>query len=249
MSRIILIAAMGSVALLKQCVTTAEAQYDIPQQPQVQLQQLPIIDLKGTIEEVGADLLSIKCEGQAFLLKIAPNYTRVQVSGTADKAYLKPGVLVRFEGEFDKKGQAKAPLEELCVVTPSETNQPGIHADAPLEGEGPRAAKRGGSEIYLVVGTIKLIKDNQLQVVADGKPIKVQLAKEIEVKVEIDDHTLAEAGDEITVRGRTVQPPQGQQPGQVYGEDVTITLAQPLEATSKAPAKKKKTAKPVKRGR
>jgi len=227
----------------------ALAQYGQAPQPTPlqRLLQLPIVDLKGTVEEVKADMIGLKCEGQSFILAIAPNHTRVQCNGTAERAYLRPGVLVRFAGDFDKKMQSKGPIEELYVVTPSESAQPGIHTDEPAEGEQPRAKQRGGDESCVVVGTIKLIKDDQLQVVADGKNIKIQLAKDAEIKVEVDDYSLAMAGDEITVRGRTVQPAQDKQPGHVYGEDVTITLAQPLEASTKAPAKKKKTAKPVKR--
>jgi hypothetical protein len=86
-----------------------------------------------------------------------------------------------------------------------------------------------------------LIKDDQLQVVADGKPIKTQLAEDVAIKVEVDDFTLASAGDEIVVRGRTIQPPQGPQAGQVFGEEVTITLSQPLE--TKTVSKKKKSSK------
>jgi hypothetical protein len=220
-----------------------------------QLLQLPIIDLKGTVEQVGADGLTIKCEGQSFLLAVDPSHTKVVCSGTAERSYLKPGVMVRFEGEFDRRMQLKGgPLEEIFVVTPSETSQPGIHTDTGGGEEGDeyekRPKQRSGNENCVVIGTIKLLKDELLQVVADGKPVKVQLADDAEIKVEVDDFSLATAGDEVVVRGRTVQPPQGQQPGQVYGEDVAITLSQPLESTSKAPAKKKKTsrgAKPVKR--
>ncbi len=234
--------------------SAAHAQYD-EEQPQQTLQQrllqLPIVDLKGKVQEVGGNAMSINCEGQAFVLTVDSSYTRVVVNGEADRGYLKPGVMVRFEGEFDRKMQAKGSIGEIAVVTPSETSQPGIHADSGGEEEQPRQKTKSGAEVLMVIGTIKLIKDDQLQVIADGKPIKVQLDKDVEVKVEVDDFTLAEPGDEIVVRGRTVQPPQGQQAGQVFGEDVQITLANPLESATKAIKKKKssksKTAKPVKR--
>ena len=94
--------------------------------------------------------------------------------------------------------QAKAPIDELYVVTPSETALPGIHADDEGDAEQPRAKQKGANETLVIVGTIKLIKENQLQIVADGKAIKVELAKDAEIKVEVDDYTLAVAGDEIT---------------------------------------------------
>ncbi|HEY1601396.1 MAG TPA: hypothetical protein VGG64_17475 [Pirellulales bacterium] len=215
----------------------------VQQTLQARYQQLPIVDLKGKVEKVDAEGLDIKCDGRSYLLQIAQDYTRVVCNGTAERDYLKPGVMVRFEGDFDRKMQTKTPIEELYVVTPSETAQPGIHSDEPGEEDQPRAKQKGAIETLVVVGTIKLFKDNQLQVVADGKSIKVELAEDAEIKVEVDDYTLAVAGDEITVRGRTAQPPQGQQAGHVYGEEVTITLSEPLEASAKAPAKKKKASK------
>ena len=225
-------------------------QYADGQQPTLlqRLQSLPVVDLKGTITDVKPEGVGMKCEGMSYQLAIAPNHTKVQCSGTAERSYLRPGVLVRFEGEFDKKMQPKGPIEELCVVTASETSQPGIHADEPAEGEPPRGKQqRGGTETMVVIGTIKLLKDDQLQVIADGKNVKVQLVEDVPIKVEVDDVSWATPGDEITVRGRSVQPAQEKQAGQVYGEDVRITLTQPLESTSKAPAKKKKTSKAAKR--
>ena len=61
------------------------------QQLQARLQQLPVVDLKGTIEKVDSDLINIKCEGQAFLLKVAQDYTRVQCNGTAEQRLSQTG--------------------------------------------------------------------------------------------------------------------------------------------------------------
>lgn len=236
----------AATALAVTCSGAARAQYNNPQQQQLlqqqrqQYQQLPMADLKGTVEKVSADGVSIKCEGQAFFIKVEPNHTRVQCTGTAERGYLQSGLLVRFEGEFDRKMQAKAPIEEVSIVSPSETAQPGIHSDTLEEDESGRTRQRAATESYVVIGMIKLIKDNQMNVVADEKSIKVQLAKDAEVAVDVDDYSLAEAGDEITVKGRMLQPPQGPQAGQIIGEDVSIALANPVQSTTKAPAKKKK---------
>ncbi len=220
-------------------------QYNAQAMAKARLMQLPVVDLKGTVDQVGADGLTMKCEGQSFVLAMDPAHSRVICNGTAERSYLKPGVMVKFEGEFDRKMQLKGgPLEALSVVSPSDTAQPGIHSDSATDENGDeekRPVKRGANESCVVIGTIKLFKDDQLQVVADGKPIKTQLAEDAEIKVEVDDFTLASAGDEIVVRGRTIQPPQGPQAGQVFGEEVTITLSQPLE--TKTVSKKKKSSK------
>jgi hypothetical protein len=242
------------VACLVPVVPAARAQYGNRQaqqlqQIQAQLLQMPLVDVKGTVDEVENGVLKVKCEDQQYIVKIVPNFSHVQCNGTADRSFLRPGVLVKFEGEFDKKGQAKTPVEELTIVSESETSQPGIHGDAPAdEVEEQRGNRKGQSETYVVVGTIKMIKDTQMQVVAEEeKPIRVQLAKDAEIKVEVDDYTLASIGDEIAVKGRQAVAPLGQQPGQIYAEDVTITLAKPLESDSKAPVKKKKSSKSTKR--
>jgi hypothetical protein len=219
------------------------------QQMRAQIMQMQVVDVKGTVDEVDDGALKVKCEDQQYVVTLLPTFSHVQCSGTADRSFLKPGVLVKFEGEFDKKGQAKEPIEQLAIVTESETSQPGIHSDAPVdEEEQPRANRKGQTETYVVVGTIKMIKDTQMQVVTEEeKPIRLQLAKDAEIKVEVDDYSLASSGDEITIKGRQAVAPLGQQPGQIYAEEVTITLAKPLESDSKAPAKKKKSSKSTKR--
>ena len=46
------------------------------------------------------------------MLAVDPAHTRVLCNGTAERSYLKPGVLVKFEGEFDRKMQPKGgPLD------------------------------------------------------------------------------------------------------------------------------------------
>ena len=226
----------------------AVAQYNVPQIPVgIQWQQLQQVDLKGTVDRVQPQVINLKCNGKAFVLHVDANYTRVLCTGSADRGYLKPGVMVRFEAELDKKWQAKEPLEEIFVVTASDTAQPGIHWDEPAgDDEQPRAKKRAAHETYAVVGTIKAFKDGQLQIVADGKSVKAAVAKDAKIKVEIDDYTLAAPEDEITVKGRQAQAPTDQLPGQLYGEEVSIELAKPLASTSKV-AKSKKPAKAAKR--
>lgn len=241
----VIAAALGLVL----SASATRAQYDDQPPPEpitVKLMRLPEIELKGTVDKVQPELIGFKCEGNPYVMRVDATLSRVQCTGTADQGYLKPGVMVRFETELDKKWQAKAPLEELTVVTPSDTAMPGIHTDAPA-GDGQGRGKRQTNDLYVVVGTIKAYKDNQLIISADGKTVKADVMKDAKVGVEVDDYTLAAAGDEITAKVRQMQPPAGQVPGQVFAEVVTITLSKPLSSNSKVSTKAKKPAKATKR--
>ena len=156
------------------------------QQMRAQLLQMQIVEVKGTVDEVGDGVLKVKCEDQQYIVKFLPNYSHVQCNGTADRSFLKAGRAGEIRGGIRQKDRPR-PIEELAIVSESETSQPGIHTDAPVdEDEEQRGNKKGQTETYVVVGTIKMIKDTQMQVVADEeKPLRLQLAKDAEIKVEV----------------------------------------------------------------
>ncbi|MBI2823834.1 MAG: hypothetical protein HYX69_03980 [Planctomycetia bacterium] len=208
------------------------------------------VDLKGTVANVGQGIIALTCDRQPFVVKIDPRHTAVQCTGKAEQSCLQPGVLVRFSAQLDRKGALAQPeISELCIVTPSPTAEPGIHADTEpgVEGEEQPAKRKAKDEpgLYTVVGTIKQVKDNELQVVVErSKPMKVLLPEGAEIKIEVDDYSLARTGDEVTVKGQMARPPFGQQPGQVLGQEIAITLAKPLTAPVSAKKKPAKRATP-----
>ena len=59
-------------------------QYNAQAMAKARLMQLPVVDLKGTVDQVGADGLTMKCEGQSFVLAMDPAHLRVICNGTAD---------------------------------------------------------------------------------------------------------------------------------------------------------------------
>jgi hypothetical protein len=63
--------------------------------------------------------------------------------------------------------------------------------------------------------------------------LKVTLAADAKINVDIADITLAQQGDEIDVKGNLVQATQNGQPAQVVADEITIKLAKPLSALSK----------------
>jgi hypothetical protein len=183
-------------------------------------------------------VINLKCDGKDIYLQVDPRKTKIECNGKAKASYLQPGLLVRFRGDFDKKGIAKEDITELAIVSPSETNEPGVAADEIGGDDEKRKPKKDGGS-RLVVGTIKQFKEGQLIVQADGRAIRATLAKDAEIRVELDDFTLAEAGDKIQFQGRMPgqQPAEG--PSQAIADEITITFTEPFEGNTKVKPKGK----------
>jgi hypothetical protein len=234
MNRTLLFAVL--VMLLSRCASHASAQAP----------QLRPVDLKGTVEATAQGVIHIQCDGQEIYLKIDPRTTKIECKGTAEASYLEPGLLVRFRGDFDKKGIAKEDIKELSIVSPSEKNEPGVTSDDIADEDDKRKSKKDGG-VMLIVGTIKQFKDGQLVVQAGGRAVRAKLAKDADLTVDVDDYTMAEAGDKIQFKGRMPQPtlqPMNT-PSQAIADEITITFAEPLagDAPKKPKGKSGKAAK------
>jgi len=209
------------------------------------LQQRPLqpqptaapVTFSGTLQDMKGGLLEVASASQGpFLVKIDPRHTKVKCTGTAEKEFLRPGLYVRFSGDFDNRGAAKGELAELAIVSLSETVRQGVVQNSPAGlAEPPKKKVKYEGGNYLVIGQIKGVKNDQLEVTVPGVPsgLKVSLAETAKINVEADDVSLVQQGDEIEVKGNLVQPGQNGQPGQVVAGDVTIKLAKPLSAQSK----------------
>src|SRR5689334_17872383 len=67
-------------------------------------------------------LIIIKSSSGDFWNVMVNRDTEVNVEGTAQADYLRPGVSVRFFGEMDKKGVLKGEVQELQIYTPAKTD-------------------------------------------------------------------------------------------------------------------------------
>ncbi len=75
-------------------------------------------------------MLRIKVsDSDMWLVEIKPGETKIEVNGTAEAAYLRAGLTVRFEGEIDKKGNLQAEVSELELFTPQGKNGLGLFVD------------------------------------------------------------------------------------------------------------------------
>lgn len=202
-------------------------------------QQLRAVEMKGTIEASSPGVISVKCDGQEIYLKIDPRNTKVECSGTAEASYLQPGLLVRFRAELDKKGVAQDDVSELSIVSPSEKNDPGITSDDISDDKEKRKSKKDGGGGSLVVGTIKQFKDGTLVVQAGGRAVRATLADKPDISVELDDYTMAEAGDKIQFKGRMPDQQLQQGPAQALADEITITFTEPFAGDKKSKPKGK----------
>ncbi len=182
-------------------------------------------------------------------------HSKISVIGIAQADFLRPGVAVKFNGEFDKKtGVASAPITELTIVTLRPGEKAGLISDeAPiLPGEKRVASVISSSKTTVsgtVVGAIASLKENAIQI---GK-YKGELAPDLKINVDMADPSIASHGDSVDVKGKWSEieidnkklsnnagettGPGGkkvQKAGTMVVEEITITLLNPL-----APPKKK----------
>ena len=83
------------------------------------------LEVTGKIKSVAESRLEIETEKDGTWLVDIPSTTKVQVIGSAELAYLRPGMAVRFSGDIDKKGAVHSKIKELEVFLPQGKNGAG----------------------------------------------------------------------------------------------------------------------------
>lgn len=201
-----------------------------PQQPQVQ-----ILRIDGTINKVTPQMLQVTAsDGIDWLLafEIDPKTIgeNVVIKGTAEPAWLRAGMLVRFTATLNERGQSEGDLAEVLAFDAHRTYSPGVLPagldQAFAEEESPRQPRRGrGIEPgeYLVTGRLTSVRNGLMTVQAGPVAIKAQLAEEAVVQLEMTDHRLAREGDKFSAEGYYLQAGQG------MVHRLTVELAKPLE--------------------
>lgn len=156
--------------------------------------------------------------------KLAPDKNCViEVTGTADPDFLRPDMLVKYTAQFDKKGKASAPLNELEIVSPQA-------AMSSIKQEVAGKKEAGDNFNGAVIGHIKSIKNNQLIVQAPNGVFTADLSPNVSVKVNVSDFRLAQPGDKVDATGE--YSPQGL----ALAKEMRITLSNPLGDAGKRKA-------------
>jgi hypothetical protein len=185
----------------------------------------------GTIEAVAPGGMQVTAAGAVWQVKFDKN-CKVEVTGTADPNFLRPGLLIRFTTEVDNKGKVTAPLNELEIVSPQNAM---VFAKARATAAAAKAKGEEGEtppEATGMVGRITAIKNNDLTIEIGSGSIRATLGPNPAIKVNANDYSLAQQGDKVDVKGWYIQPPDA------MAQDVKITLTSPLGGTTKKAAPK-----------
>ncbi len=196
----------------------------------VNLNDLRDITVDGTLEGVQSGIFQMKATaGHPYLIAMRPGYSKLGITGMAKPDYLKPGMFVSFSADLpkEKKGEVDEPLTDLAIISPSETNTPGLFNEDRDNKE---------STKYFVRGTVRSYKDGKLTVAAGGKQVIAPVPSDMDIKLESNDLALLRQGDTIKVAGKQYQQYSSQgntiQPGQVIGQQIDITLQETLTAAT-----------------
>jgi hypothetical protein len=231
----------GGVAMMAVGVLFAAEAAHAQGGPQLQQEQL---QLDGTVEGMQGNLLYVtRDDGSKWVVQM-PNVGRpnrgggrqfnrrspVSYTGSADPAWLRPGMIVRFSALIDKKGEVVEPVRELGVVTLRTDIQVGITQDAPADvggffGEAELSdPKNKDVASYTVVGKLGSLKKGKFVVATTGATIKGELDESVRIYVDVEDYSLMRVGDKVVVNGWYYE---GQE-GKAQARRVQITGAEPL---------------------
>ncbi len=210
--------------------TAAWAQFEVPENSLA-------FDDSGTIVEIQNDVISIRdSKNETWFLKLVDD-TKITITGTAELDYLRPGVLVQFLAEFDKRNTVISSVKEVQVI--SSQGKPALGLFSAEEGEPTdRPLRNPGAGTYLVKGKIISVKDGNLLVTAgSARKISAKTADDLTVLILLDDLSLAQSGDTVKVKAwyYEIQRPNQllNQPGRALAEELEIELAKPLAGSGK----------------
>lgn len=184
----------------------------------------------GEILNIRPGLLQLQAaDGEKWLLKLEAPPTRVQVRGTAEPSWLRPGMLVRFSTTLDNQGNSETPIEQLYVFTPRPEYRIGVFAEVAFTSDEPPAdepkrlrRKRGERSAgpFLVAGRLASLKEGNIRVNAGRRAIQAKLADNAKIEVDVlGDYSMVRRGDHVDFKGRFYKK------GEAVANELTFTTA------------------------
>ena len=206
------------------------------------------VDVEGTIAGVMPGMIQVKVlTGPTWMFQVSPK-AKVEITGTAEKSFLQPGLLVEFKATLDQKFHATTKLTALTISSPSPQKFPGLFP----EGGGltipePGATKPKKKEApapgnYHVVGILMGIKEGQYSVRTPQGMVVFELDDAAEIKVEMNSPVglrYARAGDQIHVKGVAFREGMGE------AREITVKLLTALTGPETSRGKKKPEKKTI----
>lgn len=169
------------------------------------------VTAKGVVKGVRPGVLAIVTEqGEQWLVKVPDRPQDVSFVASANRSWLRPGMLVKFKNTFDVKGKPVALVRQLEVISLRADTQLGLIPDSKFGGAAAGlfssdepVKKKSAPETmsFTVAGTLRGGKDGNILVVAGGVPVQSQLDEKASISVDVSDYTLAREGDSVQVTG------------------------------------------------
>jgi hypothetical protein len=234
LSRII----FGAV-LLAGLAQSADAQFQAPPNSRP-------LDDSGTLEGVHDGIIQFRdSNNESWWLQYTAE-TKVTVKGEAEEECLRPNTYVELSGQIDKKGTLSKPVTEIKIIDEQDKSKLGLFSAGDKDEES-KPVRNPGPGTYRIRGRLVLFRDGELAVMAGSRKISGDIAQKLDVALEVNDPTIAQSGDEMTIKAWYYEPskpnPGLNRPGKALAEEISIELAKPLSYAGK----KNRTAdKPVK---
>jgi|GEM_PF-6601605 len=220
--------------------------------------QLPRIQLSGKIEamkagfvQMNADSLKVTYPKMAAkddpktsdddLMKLkhaiaVDGRCRIEASAMASTDFIKPGTGIRLSGKVDGNGVVPSELNAVEIFAPPQGFQPTIDITVAFSGfVGDKKENVSPFKAEGIVATNN--RGKMVVIVKDNQRLQVSVSPEAKVTLMSKDLSLAQVGDKISVTGRLVAP------GQVQGENVSVSLSSLPGPKTAAPAGKKELPK------
>ncbi|MFV1966573.1 MAG: hypothetical protein ACC628_14200 [Pirellulaceae bacterium] len=219
------------------------------------------ISSAGKIKAIGGGVMHVEnVGGDEWLVRVEAEPQNIILTGSALPTFLRPGMFVQFKGLFTKRGIAQERITQLKVFSPQKSTKLGavvqsagpdtaknnlgaFLVQAPKEEPDPEAVQ---TNWYSVTGVIKGHKLRKMTVNVGRSDLKIELAENAEIVLNINDYRIARVGDEVEFEGWNY-PGQKQlvhatrlsiRADKPFGEAIKKKL--PGTAGAKAAAKKKK---------
>lgn len=166
-----------------------------------------VTEFKGKLKGFSRGVMTVTREdGTDVMVQPPDDLSAFQFLATAKPAFLQRGTMVRFNGDFNPVGVPQSTISKVEIFQPMVGKVSGHNREKFIPGVYPPRANRGkpptGVANYSVVGgVIGLDPSGAMMVQAGNRQVRVQLAPDVQLNVCVNNLSLAQEGDPVTVAG------------------------------------------------
>tara|TARA_A100001391_G_C5002142_1_gene261061 strand:- start:106 stop:993 length:888 start_codon:yes stop_codon:yes gene_type:complete len=168
-----------------------------------------VTKFSGTLKDARGNVIIVTREdGTDCMVQFPDDITLLSFTAKAVPAALQRGTPIRFAMAIGPNGAPISPVEKIEIFSPLgpgmvPRNQaarftPGVHQ----AGRQPRQAGASMGGKVDVVGTLMMVTpQGGISVQAGGTPVNTMVTQDVEIEVQVNNLSLAQAGDEVEVEG------------------------------------------------